>query len=134
MSGLIFFYGTLRPALARGKMRQIVARLERVGLATLPGRLFDLGPYPAALPEDGASGMIVGEVFRLPRDEDLLPQFDRHESFLPDDPARSLYLRLLRTATMADGQAASVWVYSYNRDVGQATLVPNGDYVAWKTG
>lgn len=134
MAEHIFVYGTLRPALAHGAMLELVTRLERVGLATLPGQLYDLGPYPAATLNEAEAGVIVGEVYRLPDHADVLARLDEHEEYRADDLAGSMYLRVRRAVRLDDGQSMYVWVYAYNRSVAGARLVPGGDYVAWKDG
>lgn len=131
MSDAIFFYGTLRPALVAEPLRQLILGLEPLGDACMPGRLFDLGPYPAAI-LDESSGTIRGEVFTLPNEPTLLTRLDEHEDYRPHDPQGSAYLRVLRRATLADGRRLDVWVYAYNRPVDRAIPVPDGDYVTWR--
>jgi gamma-glutamylcyclotransferase (GGCT)/AIG2-like uncharacterized protein YtfP len=128
----LFLYGTLRPDLARGELVALVQPLCALGQATMRGRLYDLGPYPAAVLDDSADCDIVGQVVALPDDPALLARLDAYEGFDPRRPADSLYLRVRRKATLADGRIQDCWIYAYNRDPGSAPQVASGDYAAWK--
>jgi gamma-glutamylcyclotransferase (GGCT)/AIG2-like uncharacterized protein YtfP len=105
-----FVYGTLRPGernhdrLLRGSIRS-----EEPGL--LPGAVLYEGPgYPYAVAE--GHGTVSGEIVTaLPGTYDeLLDALDRLEEYQPDDP-RSLYERVAREVTAADGRSARAWVY-----------------------
>src|SRR5262245_2936314 len=81
----LFVYGTLRPALAVGRLAALMEALHWVGSGTVPGRLHDLGRYPAAVLDEAASTRVVGDVVELPRDSTVLATLDRYEGFRPDD-------------------------------------------------
>jgi gamma-glutamylcyclotransferase (GGCT)/AIG2-like uncharacterized protein YtfP len=132
MSRHLFLYGTLLPELAPPAIAAAARRLARVGKASLPGRLHDLGAFPGAILDPAARTRIAGAVFALPGDPELLAALDAYEGFLPGDPARSLFVRVRAAARLEDGCELSCWVYEYNRDPGDAPLVPGGDYLAWK--
>jgi gamma-glutamylcyclotransferase (GGCT)/AIG2-like uncharacterized protein YtfP len=125
----LFLYGTLLPGLARPPAAALVAQLRPVGPATVPGRLYDLGPYPALVPD--ADSSVRGELFALAADPGLLAAFDEYEDCVASDPAGGLYRRVEAIATLADGRAVACWVYVYNRDVGAAALIPHGDWRRW---
>jgi gamma-glutamylcyclotransferase (GGCT)/AIG2-like uncharacterized protein YtfP len=132
MADHLFLYGTLRPDLARGELAALVQPLRSLGQATMRGRLYDLGPYPAAVLDDAADSQLVGQVVALPDDPALLARLDAYEGFDPHRPAESLYLRVRREATLGDGRVLDCWVYAYNRHPGAAPQVPSGDYADWK--
>jgi gamma-glutamylcyclotransferase (GGCT)/AIG2-like uncharacterized protein YtfP len=127
----LFVYGTLLPELASAAGRELLGRCARVGRGSLPGRLYDLGDYPALVPEPAAPGRVVGQVLRLPEREGVLGKLDRYEAFDPADPAGSLFLRLPCDIDLDDGSRLACWVYVYNRDPGGATPIPGGDYLNW---
>jgi Uncharacterized conserved protein len=58
---LLFVYGTLMRGFRLHRL--LAGRTEYLGEGVVPGLLFDLGSYPAAL--RGAGGSIRGEVYRL---------------------------------------------------------------------
>jgi gamma-glutamylcyclotransferase (GGCT)/AIG2-like uncharacterized protein YtfP len=127
----LFVYGTLLPELAPAAWRGPLSRCARVGRGSLPGRLYDLGDYPALVPEPSAPGRVVGQVLRLPEREGVLAELDGYEGFDPADPAGSLFLRLPHAVDVDDGTRLACWVYVYNRDPGGATPIPEGDFLSW---
>jgi gamma-glutamylcyclotransferase (GGCT)/AIG2-like uncharacterized protein YtfP len=129
----LFLYGTLLPGLVRPPMDALMARLRPLGPATVPGRLYDLGPYPALAPEPAAASRVCGELFVLPDDPALLAALDEYEGTVTHDPSGSLFRRVEALATLADGRAVWCWVYIYNGDTERAVLIPHGDYSRWCT-
>ncbi len=129
MSGHLFLYGTLLPGLVRPPVAALVARLRPVGPASVPGRLYDLGPYPGLVPDPAAR--VRGELSALPDDAALLAALDEYEGYDPADPSASLYRRVETVAALDDGRAVACWVYQYNGDVGRAVRIEDGDYREW---
>ena len=118
---LLFIYGTLLPGLALHKAMQ---GARCIGEATVPGRLFDLGPYPALVP---GPGRVAGLLYAV--SEAQLARLDALEEYDPTNPEGSLYLRQRLPAALAHGRGVcEAFVYVYNRAVDAATPVPHGDY------
>jgi gamma-glutamylcyclotransferase (GGCT)/AIG2-like uncharacterized protein YtfP len=132
VSDFLFTYGTLRPDLWPAALRRILPELRCLGTATVRGRLYDLGPYPAAILDAAADERIRGEVLELPPGTSVLSVIDTYEECCPADAAESLFLRLRCDAEFADGRVLNCWIYVYNRDPGSVPLVPDGDYLRWR--
>ncbi|MFC3576742.1 gamma-glutamylcyclotransferase family protein [Streptomyces yaanensis] len=129
-----FVYGTLRPGehnhdlFLRGRTSS-----EEPGL--LPGAVLYDGPgYPYAVEEDG--GTVTGEIVTaLPEAYgELLAALDRLEDCVPGDP-RSLYERVAREVTAADGGTVRAWVYVAAPAVAarlraRGKLIEGGDWLA----
>lgn len=105
-----FVYGTLRPGernhdlFLRGR-----TRAEEPGL--LRGAVLYDGPgYPYVVEQVG--GTVSGEIVTALPEEytGLLAALDRLEDCVPGDP-RSLYERVDREVTAADGRTMRAWVY-----------------------
>lgn len=126
----LFVYGTLLSGVATPAMAALMARMQFVGPATLPGRLYDLGPYPAVVPDSESSDSVRGELYAVPRDAALFPLLDQYEGHFPDRPAQSLFRRVRAGVTRGDGQPVTAWVYVWNRDIGTAKPIPEGDFRA----
>ncbi|HVC94604.1 MAG TPA: gamma-glutamylcyclotransferase family protein [Pirellulales bacterium] len=125
----LFVYGTLTPSLAPAVIKPIVMKLRPIGPGSVAGRLYDLGPYPAAIFDAAASTRIFGEVFVFPEaDPEAMRRIDEYEGFDPGDLSRSLYVRTRQCVTVADGSDLNCWAYQYNRDVTHARLLANGNY------
>jgi gamma-glutamylcyclotransferase (GGCT)/AIG2-like uncharacterized protein YtfP len=127
MAEQVFFYGTLRTGFNRTTRAGLDDFLKFAGHASIRGKLFDLGIYPAAVPASDRT--VRGEVFEMVDAPKVLAALDRIEGHRPADPDRSLYSRVQVAATMDDGRTEDVWVYFYNAPLGRAPRIASGDYV-----
>lgn len=116
-SEFLFVYGTLKRGIANPWSRRLWAQARFAGCGTLPGKLYDLGPYPAFVEDDGAAAEVHGEVAELD-DPAVLEQLDRYEG--------SQYERVLRQVRMEDGSSRPAWVYVFRRAPLRARLIPEG--------
>jgi gamma-glutamylcyclotransferase (GGCT)/AIG2-like uncharacterized protein YtfP len=132
MADHLFLYGTLRPGLAPGRLAKVVGRLEHIGIGSIPGRLYDLGPYPGAILDPSAATHVVGDVSKLPVGPAALAAFDAYEGYGPASGERSLYRRVATPVTLENGTQIECWVYVYNRNSIGETLIEGGDYLAWR--
>ena len=104
---LVFVYGSLK----RGQSHhQVLADGRWQGEARLAGlALYDLGPFPMAVPSEEPHSWLLGEVYAVSAEQ--LEQLDRFEG------VPRLYER--QAHALADGR--TVWVY-----VGRARQVRHG--------
>lgn len=129
-----FVYGTLRPG-EPNHDRYLRGRIRSEEPGRLAGAVLYDGPgYPYAVEEPG--GEVCGElVDALPEAYGgLLHTLDELEEFVPCDP-RSLYQRVVRDVTRADGTAVRAWVYVAGPTVvvrlrAQGKLIEGGDWRA----
>ena len=133
MSDHLFVYGTLLSGIVPPTLAPLMSKLAFEGPATLPGELFDLGPYPAAMPILDASSLIHGELYALPADPSVLAILDNYEGHFPDRPNQSLFRRIRVTVTRGDGRTVPAWMYAWNRPTENAVPIANGDYRAAKS-
>jgi gamma-glutamylcyclotransferase (GGCT)/AIG2-like uncharacterized protein YtfP len=94
-------------------------RAEFVGLATASGRLFDLGPYPGAVPDP--EGTVRGELYRI-GDTSLWARLDSAEG--------SQYHRGETRVRLTGERDRLAHVYWYVGPLGRAVPIPGGDYRA----
>ena len=127
MGQLVFFYGTLMAGFERRQRAGIDAKLTFRGRGTIRAALFDLGLYPAAVPDP--TGEVRGEVYEITDPEPVLAALDDIEGYRPGRPDQSLYTRELTEVTLADGTRAVASVYLYNAPLGQAPRIASGDYL-----
>ncbi|QIG80014.1 gamma-glutamylcyclotransferase family protein [Stakelama tenebrarum] len=118
-----FFYGTLQRGGGNWRALGIARRARFLGTDRVAGRLFDLGPYPAALL--GPPGTIRGELFEAV-DPGLIADLDALEGYDPRHPERSEYLR--RRVTTRNGTAC--WAYHYRALPRHARAMPAGVWPA----
>ena len=114
---LLFVYGTLMRGFRLHRL--LAGQTEYLGEGEVPGLLFDLGSYPAAL--RGAAGSIRGEVYRL-LDPGLRVALDSAEG--------SQYHRREVGVRMAGGGQVTACIYWYVGSVDRAVPIPGGDYRA----
>ena len=127
MTDRVFFYGTLMTGFDRRRRAGIDPMLERVGRGRITAVLFDLGIYPAAVPDP--DGVVWGEVYRALDIDKVLAGLDEIEGHCPAMPESSLYNRVEVPVTYDDGTTDMVWVYFYNAPLGRAEKIESGDYL-----
>lgn len=110
----------------RRRRAEIDDKLVYVGRGSISAALFDLGIYPAAVPDP--DGRVWGEVYEVLDPSTVLAALDEIEGYTPEHPDRSLYVRSEVSVVLPDGAAAEAWVYFYNAPLGQAQRIPSGDY------
>ena len=133
MNEFLFLYGTLLPELAPPALLRHLKRLSRVGRACVRGRLYDLGEFPGAVLDPSSDSWILGEIFRIP-DDSILELLDAYEQFDAAKPEQSLFIRATAAAATTDGAVLDCWIYVYNREPGNAPLLPDGDYSQYAAG
>jgi gamma-glutamylcyclotransferase (GGCT)/AIG2-like uncharacterized protein YtfP len=114
---LLFVYGTLMRGFALHALLE--GRADFLGDGLVAGLLFDLGRYPAALPNGGC--VIHGEVYRL-KDSALWRALDSAEG--------SQYHRGEVGVRMAGGGRVTACIYWYVGPAARAVPIPGGDYRA----
>jgi gamma-glutamylcyclotransferase (GGCT)/AIG2-like uncharacterized protein YtfP len=129
MADYLFVYGTLLPHLAPEAVVNEVRQFKWLGQAVASGRLYNLGAYPGAILDPAADTRIIGQVCQLPDNPSVLAALDAYEGiYYADHLPDSLFVRTTTTVKFSDGREITCWIYVYNRDVGDAPLVTDGDY------
>ena len=129
MSAYLFVYGTLRTDVGHPMHRVLIASAGLAGQATYRGRLYDLGRYPAAVPDNTGRWHILGELYRMREPEPLLHALDEYEGCAPGDPEPRQYRRELQPVLTQSGESVAAWMYLYNRPLRAARQFFSGDYL-----
>ena len=102
---------------------------DYLGAAAMPGRLFGLENYPAAVIGHANSPQrVLGEAYRLHDSKWLLQILDEYEECAPHFPAPHEYRRHKTTITLSDKRSLRAWVYLYNRPLAGLEPIVGGDY------
>jgi len=102
----LFVYGTLRRGLENQFSSLLAANAEFVDEARMPGRMYDFGWHPVAVPSGEPDEWVHGEVFRLnDAGSSILETLDRYEG--PE------FGRVSALVTCAAGPELKAWVYVY---------------------
>ena len=128
MGDRVFFYGTLMSPFNRPGRQRVTAKLTYLGRGTINAALYDLGIYPAAIPAEDNS-VVWGEVYDTSDLASVLAVLDEIEGYRPNEPARSLYTRMLTDVTLDEGATEKAWAYFYNAPLGGAQRIMSGDYL-----
>jgi gamma-glutamylcyclotransferase (GGCT)/AIG2-like uncharacterized protein YtfP len=111
----LFVYGTLRRGCENEFARRLSEQGHFVGVARVPGRLYDLGHYPGARP---ANDSVAGEIFYV--DESLLAALDDYEG--------SEFERAIVSAQMDGARTLECWIYWYAGPA-NGRLIASGDWL-----
>lgn len=130
-SCFLFVYGSLRRGFHHPAYAYISEYFNFVGDATVKGKLYDLGPYPAAVPDEG--GLIIGELYRIKEPGQFswaMAQLDDYEGVCCEEGESQEYKREL-TRVHVNGQEETAWIYWYARSVEGHPVVASGDVLEY---
>jgi gamma-glutamylcyclotransferase (GGCT)/AIG2-like uncharacterized protein YtfP len=113
----LFVYGTLKRGSRNPWARRLWSAAAFLGKAVLPGRLYDLGAFPALVETGEEDAVVHGELAGLPGPE-LLRDLDAYEG--------AQYERVLRRVRLEDGTEHEAWVYVWRAPLGRARLIAGG--------
>ena len=126
-SSLLFVYGTLRKG-GRNDIGRLTPLARFVSIATMRGRMFDLGDYPTVLP-DTAAGDIVGELYDVATRDWII--LDALEEIVTPTRPDGEYFRVAGMATDPHGRVHACQVYVANPDAVRLDRpVAGGDWLA----
>ncbi len=120
----IFVYGLLQSKYDNDAAKMLRKHATLIGPASIPGAVFDLGDYPAAIFEKNMKGLVHGELYSIHGDFDELIKFlDEFEGLGPDEQKPLEYHRGWVRA-QCQGKNKPALCYLYQRAI---THILNGD-------
>jgi gamma-glutamylcyclotransferase (GGCT)/AIG2-like uncharacterized protein YtfP len=130
----LFIYGTLRKEIAPSEfIHNLLDRYaDFVDDGYVQGKLYDIGSYPGLIPSDNSEDKVAGEVFKLADSEEVLNTFDEYEGCSPRFPEPWEYVRKKVKVILKKGGIVNAWVYQYNLDISDKTLITSGDYLEFQ--
>jgi gamma-glutamylcyclotransferase (GGCT)/AIG2-like uncharacterized protein YtfP len=134
LSHLLFVYGSLRSGFHHPAYEYISHYFTLVSPAKINGSMFDLGEYPAAIPDQHSNRKIIGELYRINEIDEFgwaIAQLDDYEGLYTEAEEIPLFRRELVTVYWEDKQDRA-WVYWYNGDVSGHPLIESGDVLEYK--
>ena len=97
----------------------------------MKGKLFDTGPYPAAVP--ASDGFIVGELYTIRNESEFgwaIGQLDDYEGVTAEPDEIQLFKREL-VEVFIGNTTISAWIYWYNGSVDGKPLIESGDLIQY---
>lgn len=121
MPTALFVYGTLKRT-PHGRRHELLKDASLVGVASMSGRLYDLGSYPGAVRAPKDRGRVFGEVYELPPSaaNRMLRELDGYEG--------SEFERKRAYVTLRDGKRRAAWTYVLRERPRTARPVDSGRY------
>jgi gamma-glutamylcyclotransferase (GGCT)/AIG2-like uncharacterized protein YtfP len=129
-SRYLFVYGTLRRDSPHPMAAFLASHARFEVNATMPGRLYNLGPFPGMTPALEPGELVQGHVFEMNHPAMLLARLDEYEACPQGLPAPPEFERDLRPALTEDGRQLLVWVYRYVGPLDGAQRILNGQYIS----
>lgn len=128
----LFVYGTLRGQVRGPVQARLMEGMRLEGRASVPGRLFDTGPYPVGTPSMDPADRITGEIYAFDADgaDAQLAALDEYEGIDAARPDEGLFVRHVVDAVRDDGARTATWVYLYNGSTDGLPRIPSGDWLA----
>ncbi len=131
-SDYLFVYGSLRSGFHHPAYAYISRYFTLIADASVHGKLYDMGEYPAAVPDEGEN-YITGELYIINHTDEFswaIAQLDDYEGLNTEDGETPLYRREI---TRVHTQDASIpaWVYWFNGDVSNHPLIASGDVLQY---
>jgi gamma-glutamylcyclotransferase (GGCT)/AIG2-like uncharacterized protein YtfP len=126
---LLFVYGTLRRNARCMMARWLASQAEYIGCGQTPGRLYDVGDYPALRPVKHPGETVIGDIYRLRRPRYTLARLDRYEGIGTGQSRPYQYCREERVLTLHNGVNRKAWVYIYMGETARLRRIASGDYL-----
>jgi len=127
----LFVYGSLRSEF-KSQAYEYISRFFSIdGEAKVKGKLFDMGPYPAAVP--ASDSFIVGELYTIRNEPEFgwaIGQLDDYEGVSAEADEIQLFKREL-VEVFIDDTTTSAWIYWYNGSVEGKPWIESGDLIQY---
>jgi gamma-glutamylcyclotransferase (GGCT)/AIG2-like uncharacterized protein YtfP len=125
----LFVYGTLRKGFALLIPEKITSDVEWVGYSKVKGKLYDIGKYPGAVPDDSGELFIKGEIIKIKAPGKVFKYLDNYEGYNVEDVQASEYCRSKEWFSLEDGTIVEAWIYWYNFAVNGKKRIDENDYI-----
>ncbi|MCU0387361.1 MAG: gamma-glutamylcyclotransferase [Chitinophagaceae bacterium] len=129
----LFVYGSLRQGFNHTAYEYIKQYFSLLGRGRAQGILYDLGPYPAAVPSEEHL-QIAGELYRINHEDEFeyaIAQLDDYEGVDASYDQPALYRRDLTLVKLDSGEEHNAWIYWYTGDVEGKPVVESGDVLEY---
>ncbi len=126
---LLFVYGTLRQGAHCVMSNWLASQAEYLGCGVIPGRLYDVGSYPALRPAQYPEEQVVGDLYRLRRPGYALKRLDRYEGIGAGQSRPYQYRRDRVMVRLPSGEQYEAWTYLYMGATARLRRIGSGDYL-----
>lgn len=97
----------------------------------MKGKLYDIGNYPGAVPDDSAGTLIKGEIVKITSPAKVFEFLDNYEGYNEDNLLASEYCRKKEWFSLEDETKLEAWIYWYNFAVTDKKRINENDYIKY---
>jgi|TARA_R110002124_G_scaffold285907_4_gene465312 gamma-glutamylcyclotransferase (GGCT)/AIG2-like uncharacterized protein YtfP len=97
------------------------------------GLLFDMGPYPVLTLNTAEGQYVIGDVFLLHNEHEVLTILDEYEGVGENLETGITYERLKVSIESEEGVKLSAWIYLHLGSLDHMTPIEGGDYLQYIT-
>ena len=127
-SNFLFVYGTLLPGLS-GVMSDWLSKNSRIVCrGSIPGKLYLISDYPAAIYEPFSENFVTGWIVELNDISECFNTLDGYEGIGMNDDLGDEYLRTVHPVRGEDSTLRLCWMYLYRHSTDHLSLIENGDF------
>jgi len=130
MKAQLFVYGSLMSTARHRMGERLRAEARLIGPATIQGRLYRVSWYPGVSETTDPEERVHGELYALDHPARALAWLDAYEGIAPGSRESGEYIRVERPVRLDSGEEITAWVYLYQKDVSQLSLVAGGHWTA----
>lgn len=125
----IFVYGTLRQDGVFPISEFLENRVEYLGKATIPGKIYFVNYYPGLVLTNAGKHRVHGEIYKMTDPADVF-SLDEYEGVSVIPSPGDLYKRVIVEATLLSDIIIECLVYEYNRPItSEMKWIPSGDFI-----
>jgi len=127
----LFVYGSLRSGFKSPAYEYLRRFFSFEGEAKVKGQLFNMGPYPAAVPFP--DGFIVGELYTIRSEAEFgwaIGQLDDYEGVSVEPDEIQLFKREL-VDVYIENKTTPAWIYWYKGSVEGKPIIESGDVIQY---
>ena len=121
----LFVYGTLMSATGHPMAAKLAREAKLIGPASIQGLLYRIASYPGVIDTLSARACVHGELYALADPVASLAWLDAYEG-LTGGCHDNEYARVERVARVSGAGEVTAWVYLYQGDAANLTLIADG--------
>lgn len=128
----LFVYGSLRSGFHSPAYEYISRYFDLVSEGKVKGKLYDMGEYPAAIPDNG-DHYIIGELYVIKNRDEFswaMGQLDDYEGLTVEAGETPEYRRDI-AIVYTTGKETRSWIYWYHGNTEGRPVIESGDLIKY---
>lgn len=105
--------------------QRLASECKFVDYGRVNGSLYDFGKWPGYLPSPGSSDQVFGELYLLPKLNEVPQWVDLYEGIHPNQPTPE-YRRVSIDVFTESNKTFLAWIYAYQRTIKGGAYIRSG--------